>query len=68
MKIKLKRNISTGLAVRTTLKAGDISYDGREDQNDCFSKCNLEYLSRINKYGWSIYANLAQRERCLNTC
>jgi hypothetical protein len=33
MKTKLKRNTSTGLAVRTTLKAGTIFYDGGKDQN-----------------------------------
>ncbi len=44
MEIKLKRNTSTGLAVRTTLKAGD----DEQDQKACYFSCHEQ--DRERKY------------------
>ena len=63
MKIKLKRNISTGLAVRTTLKAG---FD--DPKNPCQAKCFEENKYRMKVLGWRDTASFDERDKCLLTC
>ena len=67
MKTKQERNLSTGLAVRTTLKAGTIYYDPGEDQNPCVSICDYQNKLRINE-GWPVSASLDEYNKCLKTC
>ena len=57
MEIKLKRNTSTGLAVRTTLKAGD----DEQDYKACVFTCQDQDRERK-------YESSEEKNRCYHTC
>ena len=57
MEIKLKRNTSTGLAVRTTLKAGD----DEQEYKACVFTCQDQDRERI-------YESREEKNRCYLTC